>query len=104
MRLFSEQELADLSEYVNKPENELDDLTAAEADASNSFLRKNPKFYLSSHIIVHSPKYPKSVILNLSLKESSYDKKLEELFGYLQAPYRIYLGNYVLMGFLSNNF
>ena len=95
MRLFSEQEISDLSEYVNKSEHELDDLTAAEADASNSFLRKNAKFYLSSHMIIQSPKYPISIILNLSLKGTSYDKKLEELFGLLQAPYRIYLGSKV---------
>ena len=92
MRLFSEEEISDLTEYINKTENQLSELSTEEADATNEHLRKNQKYYINNHMIINSPKNPKSIYLNVALSGSSYVDKLEEIFALLQAPYRIYLG------------
>ena len=92
MRLFDETEITDLSELINKPENDTIELSAQEADTANEFLRKNYKFYINSHMILLSEKTPKSMYLNIALDGMTYDKKLENLLEKLQAPYRIFLG------------
>ena len=91
MRLFDLSEIEDLSLFVNKHTEENPDLSDREADAANTYLRKNSKFYLNSHLQLLSEKYPSSCYINISLKNESYSQRLKELLKLLQAPYTIFL-------------
>ena len=77
--------------------NEMEDLlTEKEFQSTNDLLRKNTRFYFSSHLILLPKTGPKSFYINLKIGKNHPSKLIENILDIIQVPFRIFVDVFAL--------